>query len=72
MLSIPSLRIIPGEQIAIVGENGAGKSNAGKTRSTYLMTWILAPSASEAKISGTLAWRVYARNLLSTPRTGAV
>lgn len=47
MLHIPSLRILPGEKIAIAGENGAGKSTLAK-----LITRIYDVDAGSIRIGG--------------------
>ena len=47
MLRIPSLRIMPGVQIAIAGENGAGKTSA----LTRIYDVDSGPSTSVAKTS---------------------
>jgi ABC-type multidrug transport system fused ATPase/permease subunit len=47
MLRIPSLRIMPGEQMAVAGENGAGKSTFAK-----LMTRIYDVDSGAVRIGG--------------------
>jgi len=58
LISIPSLRILPGEHIAISGENGAGKSTFAK-----LIARLYEPSRGSIRIAGVDVREIELRDL---------